>query len=95
MSTETKIMETISEALNAWGFTEQEEPTAEQREFYKVLWAAFDLLARTKLISSMVIPMPEDIKEPGDPEMISRYPVTASPEMERIFHKITTTHETI
>ena len=87
--TETKIMETISEALNAWGYREQEETSPEERNFYAVLWVCYDLLTRTQLISSIQVPMPEEMHDEGDPDMVNTYGITASPELDMLHSAIT------
>lgn len=89
MNTETKIMETISEALTAWGYREVEETTPEERNFYAVLWVCYDLLTRTELISSIQVPMPEEIHEEGDPVMVNTYGIAASPELDMLHSAIT------
>lgn len=89
MNTETKIMETISEALTAWGYREEEDTTPEERNFYAVLWVCYDLLTRTELISSILAPMPEEMWEEGDPEMVNTYGIAASPELDMLHSAIT------
>lgn len=89
MSTETKIMETISEALNAWGYREQQETTPEECNFYSVLDVCYDLLTRTQLISSIQVPMPEEMHDEGDPDMVNTYGITASPELDILHSAIT------
>lgn len=89
MSTETKIMETISEALNAWGYIEQQETTTEERNFYAVLDVCYDLLTRTQFISSIQVPMPEEMRDEGDHDMVNTYGIAASPELDMLHTAIT------
>lgn len=89
MSTEEKIMEKISEALTAWGYREEGETSPVERNFYAVLWVCYDLLTRTELISSIQVPMPEEMHDEGDPDMVNTYGIAASPELDMLHTAIT------
>jgi hypothetical protein len=51
--------------------------TAQEKEFYEVLNFVYDLLSRTQIISSIQVPMPEEMKEPGfDQEFVQKYGIS-------------------
>lgn len=84
-------METISEALTAWGYSEEIETTTttQERSFYAVLWVCYDLLTRTELISSIQVPMPDEMWEPGDQDMVNEYGIAANQELDMLHSAIT------
>lgn len=82
-------METISEALTAWGYREQEETSTEERNFYAVMEVCYGLLARTDMISSIQVPIPEEMRDEGDPDMVNTYGIAASPELDMLHTAIT------
>lgn len=49
----------------------------DEQQFYEVLNFVYDLLSRTNIISSILVPMPEEMKEPGfDQDTVQKYGIS-------------------
>lgn len=76
------LMQNLSTVLTGFGIhVEYNETTSEEREFYDVLMFVYELMARTKLIQSIEVPVPAEYIEPGDDlqpgDMVRAYNITS------------------
>lgn len=72
----TILMQQVSDLLQQFeaqrDYGDGLSPDAQQ--FYEVLNFVYDLLSRTNIISSIQVPMPEEMKEPGfDQDKVQKY----------------------
>lgn len=64
--------------------------TSDETELLSALNFCYDLLSRTEIISSITVPTPEEMKEPGmDDDMIQRFGIVSNQLADEVLQKIT------
>lgn len=73
-----RAMDAISEAIQHYQARDQhgDDLNAAEKQFLAALWHCYDLLARTEIVKAVEHPMPAEMWEPGDSEMVNRYGAT-------------------